>query len=91
MASSSSVFYGQDIAFLRRHQAELQGALSAIALGKNVTINGRQIGREDYDVIASALLAVTFEVKRQESITADGLEPLSSSRVFYPDFTSFQS
>lgn len=91
MATNASVFYGQDIGFLRRHKAELEGALSAIALGKTVTIAGRQIGREDYDVIASALSAVNFEIKRQESIAADGTEPLSSSRVFYPDFTAYTS
>jgi biotin synthase-like enzyme len=79
------LYYGQDIAWLKQHQLELRNALSAIALGKTVVIAGRQISREDYDKVATALSAVTAEINRQTAIT-NGTTDNTSQRVAYSNF-----
>lgn len=91
MATLSGHFTDQDISWLKSHQIEIRNALTAITLGQSYTISGRSVTQADYQTLADALAAVTFEIKRQDGIANGTPVAGSDSRIIYVNFRSVTS
>jgi hypothetical protein len=74
-------FYGQDLVWLTTLRTSLRDAITAVTLGKTVSIAGRLVTREDLSNLTAALRAVQVEIDRQNGAA-------QPSRTIYTDFSN---